>query len=154
MEEGPYKHYERPRRTRRQQNYQKSSKWGSIVVCLIIVLMALVPLVLHSTNGAGQQAAVEKSHPVKHADKQAQKPQPTKRKKKATKAKKQRQAAKQQTRIKKKIATTRPKTYVVKSGDTIASIASRYKMTEAQLEEINGMANNSNINAGQTLKLR
>jgi LysM repeat protein len=46
-----------------------------------------------------------------------------------------------------------PKTYVVKSGDTLTSIAKAHGTTVAHLVAINGIANPNKIRAGQTIKL-
>ena len=43
--------------------------------------------------------------------------------------------------------------YTVKSGDTLSTIAGRYKLKTEYLASLNGLAQNASIRAGQTLKL-
>ncbi|GKH50381.1 hypothetical protein CE91St46_14920 [Eubacteriales bacterium] len=52
----------------------------------------------------------------------------------------------------KDISTT-AKTYIVKSGDTLSGIASRYGTTVAKLVELNGIKNANLIHTGQVIKL-
>lgn len=50
--------------------------------------------------------------------------------------------------------TTTETTYVVKRGDTLSGIASRYGTTYQKLAEINGIKNPNKINVGQVLKIK
>jgi LysM repeat protein len=45
------------------------------------------------------------------------------------------------------------KTYTVKRGDTLSTIATRFKTTSKILQQLNGIADPSKINIGQVLKL-
>ncbi|MCH3904255.1 MAG: LysM peptidoglycan-binding domain-containing protein [Lactobacillus sp.] len=47
-----------------------------------------------------------------------------------------------------------PSTYVVKSGDTLSSIASQYGLSVDQLTQLNNLTNTGSIQTGQTLKLK
>lgn len=49
---------------------------------------------------------------------------------------------------------TTPKTYTVQTGDTLTSIAEQYGMTVDQLARLNNLEDSSNVNIGQTLKLK
>ena len=49
--------------------------------------------------------------------------------------------------------TTNPKTYVVKSGDSLFSIASQFGVSIEDLVSINGIVDVDKINAGDVLKL-
>lgn len=51
-------------------------------------------------------------------------------------------------------ASSKPASYTVKSGDTLASIARSYGMSATTLRKINGMSNNELIHVGQVLKLK
>ncbi len=48
---------------------------------------------------------------------------------------------------------TRDRSYTVRRGDTISLIASRYRISERQLAEINGLRNRHRIRIGQKLRL-
>lgn len=47
-----------------------------------------------------------------------------------------------------------PKTYVVKQGDTVAAISSRFRVSVPELLSLNPDLDPVTINAGQTIKLR
>lgn len=49
---------------------------------------------------------------------------------------------------------SKPKTYLVKEGDTLTNIAEKNGMTVDQLSRLNDLEDTSNVNVGQTLKLR
>lgn len=154
MEKGPYQHYDRPRRSRLDNEYRKSSKWETVVVILMLVLMILVPLTLHSTgskNESAGQPAVKQVATKKNAGRKVQpkKPKLTKKKNKKTSRHKKGKKA-----LKKKTGNKLPQTYMVKSGDTISSIAKKYGLTEAQIRQANNLGDFSNINAGETIKLK
>lgn len=154
MEKGPYQHYERPRRSRLDNEYRKSSKWGTVVVILLLVLMILVPLTLHSTgnkNESASQPAVKHVATKKTAGKKIQPKKPKLTQKKKPKTNKHTKGRKVP---KKKTSNKLPQTYVVKSGDTISSIAKKYGLTEAQIRQANNLGDSSNINAGETIKLK
>ena len=48
---------------------------------------------------------------------------------------------------------TSTKTYVVKSGDTLSGIASKFNTTSAILAKLNGITNTGSIRVGQVIKL-
>ena len=50
--------------------------------------------------------------------------------------------------------TTTETTYVVKKGDTLSGIASKFGTTYQKIAEINGIKNPNKINVGQVLKIR
>ena len=50
--------------------------------------------------------------------------------------------------------TSTPTTYIVKKGDTLASIARTYGVAASTLRKINGMGPVEGIKVGQTLKLK
>ena len=49
--------------------------------------------------------------------------------------------------------TPRPKTYKVRSGDTLSAIASRFGTTIAEISALNNIANPSLIRVGQVLRI-
>jgi len=49
--------------------------------------------------------------------------------------------------------TSTPSTYKIKSGDTLSEIASKYGTTVKNLQNLNGIKNPNNIQAGKTIKL-
>jgi LysM repeat protein len=46
-----------------------------------------------------------------------------------------------------------PKTYTIVAGDTLSTIATRFKTTVARLMELNKLVNSDRISIGQVLKL-
>ena len=52
------------------------------------------------------------------------------------------------------IAEVTTNTYIVKSGDTLSTIASKFNTTVEELASINGISNPNLINAGQVLKIK
>jgi LysM repeat protein len=50
-------------------------------------------------------------------------------------------------------ATPRPKTYKVRSGDTMSAIAARFGTTIAEIAALNNIANPSLIRVGQVLRI-
>ena len=50
-------------------------------------------------------------------------------------------------------STAKPKTYKVKSGDTLSGIAAKYKTTVKKLQQLNNISNPNLIKVGQTITL-
>lgn len=137
---GPYKHYERPTKPRTSGERPSSSKkWGIVIAILIIILVILIPTVhyLASNHNSERIQEVQKINRAKHKERKA-------RNKKVTKTKKNKTNA----------AKKKSKTYHVKSGDTLSSIAQKYNMSVSELAKLNKISNTSQLYAGQTLKVK
>jgi LysM repeat protein/GH25 family lysozyme M1 (1,4-beta-N-acetylmuramidase) len=55
--------------------------------------------------------------------------------------------------VKQSTSVSKPSTYIVRSGDSLSKIASKYGMTVSNLTAINGIKNKNFIRVGQVLKL-
>ncbi|MDF7638872.1 LysM peptidoglycan-binding domain-containing protein [Lactobacillus sp. ESL0791] len=150
--EGPYQHYKRPLESRVSKNKSNSSHhWGIKIAFLIIILVALIPVVHHfAAEGkkAGQVAEPQIAKKAKSKNKLA-----THSKKIAGKKTKAAQVAKSNKKTSKK-ASKRKAYYVVQSGDTMIGIAAKFHMTVNELAQLNNIDASSQVNAGETLKLK
>lgn len=141
--EGPFKHYERPTKPRTSGERPSSGhKWGIVITILVIILVILIPLVHHLASAHNGEKVQEVQR--------VSKTQSSKKKKSVTK-KKNKTKSKSTTASKPKKQT---KTYVVKDGDTLTSIAQKFNMTVSELTKLNKLTNSDQVNAGQTLKVK
>lgn len=148
---GPYQHYERPTEKRSSQDQQPggSARWIAVIVILVVILIALIPVVHRLSSNHSEKA--EEVQTVKKVSS-----------KKSSKAIKSSKAKRTSSSVKKKSVQTssstsqknEPKTYLVKTGDTLTSIAEKYGMTVDQLARLNNLEDSSSVDAGQTLKLK
>ena len=155
-QEGPYHHYERPQESRVRTYKSVSKGWLALIVLLVVALVALVPVVHHlagNNNSASKVVEVRKTT-IKHTK---AKNLPAKNKKVINKSKTK---TKTETKSKKK-SQTKPqkkravvKQYVVKSGDSLTSIANRFNMSVGYLAQLNQLDPYSQVDIGQTLKIR
>lgn len=59
---GPYKHVERPSKSRSIDDEQQDnrgggpSRWGAVIVILLVIIIALVPIVWHQASTHSQKA--------------------------------------------------------------------------------------------------
>ncbi|MCO0806881.1 N-acetylmuramoyl-L-alanine amidase XlyA [Lactobacillus helveticus] len=149
---GPYQHYERPTEKRSSQDKQPggSARWIAVIVILVVILIALIPVVHRLSSGNSEKA--EEVQTVKKVSSKKS----SKAIKSSNKAKKTSSSAKKNS-VKTSSSSSqesKPKTYLVKDGDTLTNIAEKNGMTVDQLSRLNGLEDTSNINVGQTLKLR
>ncbi|WP_338206504.1 LysM domain-containing protein [Lactobacillus juensis] len=152
---GPYQHYERPQKPRVETYSSVSKGWIALIILIIVVLISLVPVVHHlAVNNNSHEKVVEvrktskKAHtktkakvaPVKNKEFKAKaKPKPKSSKKTPTKPKKKRVTIKQ---------------YVVQDGDSLTSIAQHFNISVSHLAELNQLDPNSQVDTGQTLRIR
>lgn len=158
-QEGPYHHYERPQESRVRTYKSVSKGWLALIVLLVVVLVALVPVVHHlagNNNSASKVVEVRKTSKktIKHTK---AKNLPAKNKKVINKSKTKtktetKSKEKPQTKPQKKRAIV--KQYVVKSGDSLTSIANRFNMSVGYLAQLNQLDPYSQVDIGQTLKIR
>lgn len=158
-QEGPYHHYERPQESRVRTYKSVSKGWLALIVLLVVVLVALVPVVHHlagNNNSASKVVEVRKTSKktIKHTK---AKNLPAKNKKVINKSKAKtktetKSKKKPQTKPQKKRAVV--KQYVVKSGDSLTSIANRFNMSVGYLAQLNQLDPYSQVDIGQTLKIR
>lgn len=147
---GPYKHYERPDQTRAGQEPPKS-KWGIGITIIFIILIIAVPVAYHFASHSYRNTTEE--------PKEVQKAKSTKSSKVTHKSKsiKKKNTVKSANSKSSNVSSSTQivqKTYLVKDGDTLTSIAQRHNMSVAQLAKLNNLSADSNIQAGQTLKLK
>ena len=152
---GPYQHYKRPQKPRAETYSSVSKGWIALIILVIVVLISLVPVVHHlAANNNSHEKVVEvrktskKAHtktkakvaPVKNKEIKAKaKPKPKSSKKTPTKPKKKRVTIKQ---------------YVVQDGDSLTSIAQHFNISVGHLAELNQLDPNSQVDTGQTLRIR
>ena len=152
---GPYQHYKRPQKPRAETYSSVSKGWIALIILIIVVLISLVPVVHHlAANNNSHEKVVEvrktskKAHtktkakvaPVKNKEIKAKaKPKPKSSKKTPTKPKKKRVTIKQ---------------YVVQDGDSLTSIAQHFNISVGHLAELNQLDPNSQVDTGQTLRIR
>ncbi|MPW14062.1 SAG1386/EF1546 family surface-associated protein [Lactobacillus helveticus] len=149
---GPYQHYERPTEKRSSQDKQpgRSARWIAVIVILVVILIALFPVVQRLLSGNSEKA--EEVQTVKKVSSKKS----SKAIKSSNKAKKTSSSAKKNS-VKTSSSSSqesKPKTYLVKDGDTLTNIAEKNGMTVDQLSRLNDLEDTSNVNVGQTLKLR
>lgn len=144
---GPYHHYERPTEKRSAQDnpHGDSARWIAAVVILAVVLIALIPVVQRLAANHSEKA--EEVQTVKKISSSSSKS--AKSKKTSSSSSKKSSAQSSSSSSKKK----KHKTYVVKTGDTLTSIAENNGLTVDQLAKLNNLKDTSNVEIGQTLKL-
>lgn len=152
---GPYQHYKRPQKTRVETYSSVSKGWIVLIVLLIMILIGLVPLVHHlaaNNNSSNKIVEVRKTH-KKAAKKANIKASPAKNKlvKNKTKSKPK---AEQKPKVKRKKKHAKTKQYIVQSGDSLSSIAHRFKISVGQLAELNQLDPNSQVDIGQVLRIK
>lgn len=147
---GPYQHYERPTKKRSSQDKQPrgSAHWISVIVILAVILIALIPAVHRLASNHSQKA--EEVQTLKKVSSSSAKSS----KEKKTPSSSAKKSSSQSSSSSSSSKETIPKTYTVQTGDTLTSIAEQYGMTVDQLARLNNLEDSSNVNIGQTLKLK
>lgn len=177
-------HYERPTESRANERRRHArpaaepskhgpakksrhtSFWAGILIIAILVI-AIFPIVKNHTDQSGSRdLASSKSSSQKAVSPRKSKKVKTKPAAKVKTATKKTAAPKQtkqtatsqtqtkQTKQTKQTAQQNAASYVVKSGDTLFSIAQAHGTTVDKLVQLNGLAGPDAIQAGQTLKIR
>ncbi|QGV04535.1 LysM peptidoglycan-binding domain-containing protein [Lactobacillus acetotolerans] len=142
QKQGPYKHYERPTEPRNSGEQSSSKGWIAIITILIIIIIALVPIVHRLASDQQPNNQVTQLQTTKKSKKVA------KHKVKKTKKTKKNKLNKLNN------TSSMKKQYVVKSGDTLSSIASKHGMSVEDLAKLNNLNSMARVDAGQTLKLK
>ncbi|MDB6224475.1 SAG1386/EF1546 family surface-associated protein [Lactobacillus amylovorus] len=145
---GPYKHYERPTEKRSAKDHRPngSGRWIATIVILAVILIALVPIVYRLASNHSSEKATEV---------QTVKKTSLSSKSKSSQAKKKSSASSKSNDSAKTSSSSSEKTiYTVKTGDTLTSIAQKHGLTVDQLAKLNNLKDTSNVNIGQTLKLK
>lgn len=147
---GPYQHYERPTKKRGSQDRQPrgSARWIAVIVILAVILIALIPAVHRLASNHSQKA--EEVQTLKKVSSSSAKSS----KEKKTSSSSAKKSSSQSSSSSSSSKETTPKTYTVQTGDTLTSIAEQYGMTVDQLARLNNLEDSSNVNIGQTLKLK
>lgn len=152
---GPYQHYKRPQKTRVETYSSGSKGWIVLIVLLIMILIGLVPVVHHlaaNNNSSNKIVEVRKTH-KKAAKKANVKASPAKNKLVENKTK-SKPKAKPKPKVKHKKKHVKTKQYIVQSGDSLSSIARRFKISVGQLAELNQLDPNSQVDIGQVLRIK
>ena len=152
---GPYQHYKRPQKTRVETYNSVSKGWIVLIVLLIMILIGLVPVVHHlaaNNNSSNKIVEVRKTH-KKAAKKAKIKASPAKNKLVENKTK-SKPKAKPKPKVKHKKKHVKTKQYIVQSGDSLSSIARRFKISVGQLAELNQLDPNSQVDIGQVLRIK
>ncbi|MBC6349832.1 LysM peptidoglycan-binding domain-containing protein [Lactobacillus melliventris] len=152
---GPYQHYKRPQKTRVETYNSVSKGWIVLIVLLIMILIGLVPVVHHlaaNNNSSNRIVEVRKTH-KKAAKKANVKASPAKNKLVENKTK-SKPKAKPKPKVKHKKKQVKTKQYIVQSGDSLSSIARRFKISVGQLAELNQLDPNSQVDIGQVLRIK
>lgn len=152
---GPYQHYKRPQKTRVETYNSVSKGWIVLIVLLIMILIGLVPVVHHlaaNNNSSNKIVEVRKTH-KKAAKKAKTKASPAKNKLVENKTK-SKPKAKPKPKVKHKKKHVKTKQYIVQSGDSLSSIARRFKISVGQLAELNQLDPNSQVDIGQVLRIK
>lgn len=145
---GPYKHYERPTEKRSAKDHRPNGfgRWIATIVILAVILIALVPIVYRLASNHSSEKATEV---------QTVKKTSLSSKSKSSQAKKKSSASSKSNDSAKTSSSSSEKTiYTVKTGDTLTSIAQKHGLTVDQLAKLNNLKDTSNVNIGQTLKLK
>lgn len=145
---GPYKHYERPTEKRSAKDHRPngSGRWIATIVILAVILIALIPIVYRLASNHSSEKATEV---------QTVKKTSLSSKSKSSQAKKKSSASSKSNDSAKTSSSSSEKTiYTVKTGDTLTSIAQKHGLTVDQLAKLNNLKDTSNVNIGQTLKLK
>ena len=152
---GPYQHYKRPQKTRVETYNSVSKGWIVLIVLLIMILIGLVPVVHHlaaNNNSSNKIVEVRKTH-KKAAKKANVKASPAKNKLVENKTK-SKPKAKPKPKVEHKKKHVKTKQYIVQSGDSLSSIARRFKISVGQLAELNQLDPNSQVDIGQVLRIK
>lgn len=130
---GPYKHYERPTEKRSAKDHRPngSGRWIATIVILAVILIALVPIVYRLASNHSSEKATE-----------------------VQTVKKTSLSSKSNDSAKTSSSSSEKTIYTVKTGDTLTSIAQKHGLTVDQLAKLNNLKDTSNVNIGQTLKLK
>lgn len=146
---GPYQHYERPTEKRSTQDnpHDGSARWIAVIVILAVILIALIPAVHRLASHHSEKA--EEVQTVKKVSSSSSKS--SKAKKTSSSSSSKKSSVQSSSSSSKKIAH---KFYTVQTGDTLTSIAEDNGMTVDQLARLNDLKDTSDVNIGQTLKLK
>lgn len=145
---GPYKHYERPTEKRSAKDYRPggASRWIATIVILAVILIALIPTVYRLASNHSSEKATEVQTVKKTSSSSKSKSSQTKKKSSVS--------SKSNNSAKTSSSSSEKTTYVVKTGDSLTSIAQNHGLTVDQLAKLNNLEDNLNVNVGQKLKLK
>lgn len=148
---GPYKHYERPteKRSAKDRRPSGSSRWIATIIILAVILIALVPTVYRLASNHSSEKATEVQTVKKTSSSSKSKSSQAKKKSSASST-----SSKSDDSAKTSSSSSEKTTYVVKTGDTLTSIAQKHGLSVDQLAKLNNLKDTSNVNIGQTLKLK
>lgn len=146
---GPYQHYERPTEKRSTQDnpHDGSARWIAVIVILAVILIALITAVHRLASHHSEKA--EEVQTVKKVSSSSSKS--SKAKKTSSSSSSKKSSIQSSSSSSKKIVH---KFYTVQTGDTLTSIAEDNGMTVDQLARLNDLKDTSDVNIGQTLKLK
>lgn len=154
---GPYQHYERPTEKRSTQDnpHDGSARWIAVIVILAVILIALIPavhrLASHHSEKAEEVQTVKKVSSSSSKSSKAKKTSSSSSSKKSSIQSSSSSSNQSSSSSSKKIVH---KFYTVQTGDTLTSIAEDNGMTVDQLARLNDLKDTSDVNIGQTLKLK
>lgn len=148
---GPYKHYERPTEKRSAKDHRPngSGRWIATIAILAVILIALVPTVYRLASNHSSEKATEVQTVKKTSLSSKSKSSQAKKKSSASSA-----SSKSNDSAKTSSSSSEKTIYTVKIGDTLTSIAQKHGLTVDQLAKLNNLKDTSNVNIGQTLKLK
>ncbi|WEV40645.1 LysM domain-containing protein [Lactobacillus sp. ESL0681] len=150
----PYKYYQRPTDKRVDAQHSSAKGWLAMLAILLIICAALVPIVHQlATNSKPAEQAVE-LRTSKHKSSRTKKSTATTAKRATKKKTKQLKVDKTENQQPKTKTVTTPKQYVVKSGETLTSIADKFNTTVGKLAELNNLSIDAQVDEGQNLTLR
>ncbi|RMC55230.1 LysM domain-containing protein [Lactobacillus sp. ESL0261] len=156
----PYQHYKRPKKSRVETYSSVSKGWIALIILIVVILIGLVPVVhnLASNNGSNEKAvevrkAARKENTKKKDTNKKATVQPVKSKETKAKAKTKTKSSKKTPKKPKKKHVV-IKQYVVQEGDSLTSIARHFNISVGQLAELNQLDPNSQVDTGQTLRIR
>lgn len=154
-QEERYKHYERPRESRAATHKASSKGWATIVACLVIILVALVPIVHHLASADKKADQVVELRKSSKKQKQRKAKNSTKKvNKKIEKKPVAKSQSKSQAKSKLKASEDSSGEYVVQTGDSLTSIAAQFNTTVDDLMQLNNLDSNGQVYAGQTIKVK
>lgn len=148
---GPYQHYERPTEKRSTQDnpHDGSARWIAVIVILAVILIALIPIPAVHRLASHHSEKAEEVQTVKKVSSSSSKS--SKAKKTSSSSSSKKSSIQSSSSSSKKIVH---KFYTVQTGDTLTSIAEDNGMTVDQLARLNDLKDTSDVNIGQTLKLK
>lgn len=153
---GPYQHYERPTEKRSTQDnpHDGSARWIAVIVILAVILIALIPIPAVHRLASHHSEKAEEVQTVKKVSSSSSK---SSKAKKTSSSSSSKSSSSKKSSIQSSSSSSKKivhKFYTVQTGDTLTSIAEDNGMTVDQLARLNDLKDTSDVNIGQTLKLK